>query len=83
MELNHFRLTFDNGQEFLVGTEVSTEKEFLDVATQKGFFGSSEFISLQLSKESEPILLKSSKLFSIQRIRQGSIGAQSKIWKVA
>lgn len=83
MELNHYRLIFNNNQEFLVETSANSIKEFLAEATDKGMFGSSEFITLQLSKDADPILLKTSQLFSVQRVRKGAIGAQSKIWKVA
>ena len=83
MELVHYRLTFDNQQEFFVESTEPNEAQFLKTLTSAGMFSSSEFISLRQSPESDPVFIKATKLFSVQRARKGIIGAQTKIWKVA
>lgn len=83
MELNYYRLTFDNQQEFFVASEKANESDFLNTVSEKGLFSGNAYIILKLSEESDPVYIKATKLFSIQRARKGVIGAQTKLWRLA
>lgn len=82
MELKHYyRLTFTNGQEFFVESDIEDRHVFLKTLGNEGLFSKTGFVSLQL-KDTDPLDLRSDKLFSVQRAHKGMIGAQTKVWRI-
>ena len=84
MELNdmsYYKLTFDNQQEFFVEAKESEVSGFLKGIADKGLFGGNAYITLQL-KDGEPLYMKTSKLFSVQKAPKVMIGAQTKVWRL-
>lgn len=82
MELrNYYKLTFDNQQEYFVESKQEETHAFLNDIAEKGLFSGNAYIVLKL-KEGDPVFIKSNKLFSVQRARDGVIGAQTKLWRL-
>lgn len=80
MELNYYRLIFSNNQEFMVESNYDTDGFIKGL--NSGVFKSNDYISLQL-KEGEPLNLKMSQLFSVQKIAKTLVGNQTRIWRIA
>jgi hypothetical protein len=80
MELNHYRLIFINNLEFMVESEHDLPS-FIKNIHNSGLFKANDYITLQL-KSSEPLILKLSQLFSVQKIPKEALGAQMKFWRV-
>lgn len=75
MELNHYRLTFDNNKEYLVKTDLGTSEKVMDYVLK------TRHLSLQL-QEGDPLHILKERLFSIQKVSDGIIGHQSKVWRL-
>ena len=82
MELiSFYRLIFTNQQEFFIESDVKETDSFLKILTSAGVLGESAYIILQL-KDGDPIHMRSDKLFSVQRVQKGIVGAQTKLWRL-
>lgn len=81
MELknNFYRIVFTNSQEFFVESAIEQTESFLMELKEKGAF--TGFITLQ-RQDSDPVNISANCLFSVQRSREGMIGAQTKLWKL-
>lgn len=79
MELKFYRLTFINNKEFLVSSNIKQSEEVLDKLSEGLVNGG--YISLKL-KDGDPIYLKKNKLFSVQSVQEGAVGAHNKIWSL-
>jgi len=79
MELNYYRLTFENNKEFLIKSNIDRMDKVLTTLTHGSL--TSSYISLQL-KGGDPLYIKKDRLFSVQRVGQLTIGAQSKVWEI-
>ena len=86
MELkNFYRLVFTNSQEFFIESGVEDTEVFLKELEGKGLFKSGTgYVVLQIkgNPESDQILIRSDKLFSVQKAREGIVGAQTKLWRL-
>lgn len=80
MELAYYRLIFDNQREFLVETEIDELDALVRKIDRDILMNKKEYISLQLSETSDPVLIRSARLFSVQRARD--ISPQSKKWRL-
>lgn len=80
MELNYYRLTFSNNQEFMIESKYDIDGFLKDL--HSGFFKDTKYISLRL-KDGEPLNLREHQLFSVQKISKTLIGNQTRIWRIA
>lgn len=76
MEKNYYHLVFMNQKEYFIESEIDNIVGFLNLVESKG-----EYIPLQ-REEGDPVQFKSTHLFSVQKARQGIIGAQTKLWRI-
>ena len=82
MELNHYRLIFNNKLEYLIETELDSVKSVLG-HIRGGLFNKSveDVFQVQL-KEGDPVYLFSFNLFSVQKVKESSISQQTRRWKL-
>lgn len=79
----YWRLTFIDGKEYFVKTEIDDKQEFMKKLVNRGILtAGTGYISLKLDKTNEPVNIKEDKLFSFQKANHGVIGNTTKIWTI-
>jgi len=77
IEKNYYSLIFNNDKEFFVESTATDIRQFIE-SLNIGYTG--KFITLKRA-DSEPIYVSIETVFSVQKINNGVIGAQTKVWR--
>lgn len=77
MELNHYKLIFDNNKEFLVSTDIDNTKSVVDRLDQG--YG---YIIVQMDDDSEPLYISRERLFSVEKVTTTISKSYNKVWRL-
>lgn len=79
LETNYYKLTFDNKQEYIIGHKNASIGPVLKQLGE-GLLND-DYIEISY-KGNDPIFIKKSRLFSIQKQSKETIGTQTRVWVI-